>query len=148
MNGVYTILIYPVETSCIHSWSASIHTAQVRYARHNVKVSRAKRRQSRELKGREEAREEWGDDGNDGHDRRVEEVKDQEQLLKHGIAHAEGEYDYQTERMGDMDADLRHELERENNEKWGSTEHAEGDNHEERGNEQETSDMEIESDSD
>lgn len=102
---------------------------------------------SRELMGREEAREEWGDDADDGHDERIEKLRDQDQLLKHGIAHAEGEYEYQTERMQDMDEDLRHELERENDERWPANEHEEGSGVDQRENEEEE-DMDIESDSD
>ena len=98
---------------------------------------------------REEAREEWSDDGNDGHDERIEKLRDQKQLLNNGIAHAEGSYEYQTEGMQDMDPDLKRELEEENNEKWGYNEQVEGDHYQEDENEQEeeTSDMDIESDS-
>ena len=67
--------------------------------------------------GREEAREEWGDDGNDGHDERIEKLRGQKQLLNNDIAHAEGSYEYQTEGMQDMDPDLKRELEEENNER-------------------------------
>lgn len=38
---------------------------------HNAKVPEAKSRLYRELWGREEAREEWGDDGDEGHDERI-----------------------------------------------------------------------------
>jgi len=104
------------------------------------------------LWGREEAREEWGDDGNDGHDERIEMLRVQGQLLNHAIAHAKGEYEFQTDRMQDMDEDLRRELEEENDEKWRNYEHVEGDHDDERENEQEeqkeTSDMDIVSDSD
>lgn len=105
----------------------------------------------RELQGREEAREEWGDDADDGHDQRIEKLRDRDQLLRHGIAHAEGNYKYQTERMQDMDEDLRRELEEENDEKWGNNnEHTEevDDHQNEREPEETSSDMEIESDSD
>lgn len=102
-------------------------------------------RLSRELQEREEAREEWGDDGNEGHDDRIEILRGQSQLLGHAIAHAEGTYEYQTEGMQDMDADLRRELEQENNERWGHYGYQEHDSGSEQG---ETSDMDIVSDSD
>ena len=105
----------------------------------------------RELQGREEAREEWGDDADGGHDERIEKLRDRDQLLGHGIAHAEGDYEYQTERMQDMDEDLRRELEAENDERWGNnheqTEEVDGDQNE-REPEETGSDMDIESDSD
>ena len=108
---------------------------------------------SRELQEREEAREEWGDDANDEHDRRIEILRERDELLNHGIAHAEGEYEYQSEGMQDMDPDLRRELERENEERWGYDEAVdrdqESDDDDRREDKQEeTSDMEIESDSD
>lgn len=103
----------------------------------------------KELQGREETREEWADDGNEGHDRRIEDLRDRDQLLNHGIAHAEGEYEYEEEGMQDMDPDLKRELERKNDERWENNDHIEGDEGDEHENEQEeTSDMEIESDSD
>ena len=108
---------------------------------------------SRELQGREEAREEWGDDADDGHDRRIEVLRERDELLNHGIAHAEGGYEYQSEGMQDMDPDLRRELERENEERWGYNEAVErdeeSDGDDRREDElEETSDMDIESDSD
>ena len=103
------------------------------------------------MQEREEARDEWGDDGNDGHDERIEKLRDRDQLLRHGIAHAEGNYEYQTEGMQDMDEDLRRELEAENDERWGKnnehTEEVDGDQNE-REPEETSSDMDIESDSD
>ena len=45
-----------------------------------------------------------------------------------------------------MDEDLRRELERENDEKWGTNEHEEENDFDRRGNEEE--DMDIVSDSD
>ena len=100
--------------------------------------------------GRENAREEWGDDGDDGYDDRIEKVRDEKQLLEHDVAHADGEYEYQTERMQDMDPDLRRELEERNDEWWGYNKQVEGDRYQEDENEQEdeTSDMDIISDSD
>lgn len=96
------------------------------------------------MQGREEAREEWGDEANDGHNERIEHLKNQGQLLEHDIAHAKGEYEYQTERMQDMDEDLRRELERENDEKF---EHVKSSHHD-KSEQDETGDMDIENDSD
>ena len=71
-------------------------------------------------------------------------------MLEHDVAHADGEYEYQTERMQDMDPDLRRELEEKNYERWGYNKEVEGDLYQEDENEQEdeTSDMDIISDSD
>ena len=101
---------------------------------------------SRELMGRERARDEWGDDANDGHDERIEKLRGQDQLLKHDIAHAEGEYEYQTERMQDIDEDLRRELERENDGRWRENENEERTGFHQREDEEE--DMHIDYDSD
>lgn len=129
----------------MYLWLDSTRTTQARCTGNTAQVLEPNIRLSRELQEREEAREEWGDDGNEGHDQRIEKLRDQSQLLGHAIAHAEGTYEYQTERMQDMDEDLRRELERENNERWGHHEYQGNDC----GNEQgETSDMEFESDSD
>ena len=89
-------------------------------------------------------------------------------MLKNDIAHAEGKYEYQTERMQDMDPNLKHRLEEENDarwlynqqeggdhqdvhendERWRYNEQEGGDHQDEHEHEQEeeTSDMEIESD--
>lgn len=102
------------------------------------------------MRGREEAAAEWGDDGDEGHDHRIDEVRGTSQLLNHDMAHLHGEYEYQTERMHDMDEDLRRELERENDERWGYNHAVEGE-HVEEGEEEpedENSDMDILSDSD
>lgn len=102
---------------------------------HNAKVPEAKSRLYRELWGREEAREEWGDDGDEGHDERIEKLRDQGLLLSNAIAHADGDYEYQTERMQDMDPDLRRELEEENNERWRYSEQQWGDHYDDEENE-------------
>lgn len=102
--------------------------------------------------GREEARDEWGDEGDDNHDHRIEIVRNQDLLLKNAIAHADGEYDYHTESMRDVDPDLRRELERENDERWGYNSGLETRQEDDNGNEQqeeeEEVDMDIVSDSD
>lgn len=80
------------------------------------------------------------------------------------MAHAEGDYEYQTERMQDMDPDLRREVEedyervRNRKQQWSDhhdeeedeQEEQRGDHHDEEEDEQEeeTSDMDIVSDSD
>lgn len=80
------------------------------------------------------------------------------QLLGHSIAHARGEYEYQTGRMQDIDEDLRRQLEHENNEHWGYSPPAQDEHVEEREEESEEeseeepepedSDMDTDSDSD
>lgn len=153
---MFTIPIYPAEHSCLHSYPASIHHGTNRIPKaQNAKVLPAKGGHARELQGRLEAREEWGDDGNDAHDRRIEMLRERDEALDHGIAHAKGEYEYQTEGIQDIDPDLRRELEIENDERWGYNEAVEGDrderqdgNDEREDEQEENSDMEIESDSD
>ncbi|KAK0120132.1 hypothetical protein ONS95_011540 [Cadophora gregata] len=67
--------------------------------------------------GREEARDEWDEDANDGHDERIEKVKANEQLAANQLAHLDGEYEYATP-MQDGDEDLHKKLEEENNRHW------------------------------
>ena len=106
------------------------------------------------MRGREEAAEEWGDEGDEGHQDRIDKLRDASQLLGHSMAHVNGEYEYQTERMDDMDEDLRRELESENDgkilERWEYNRAVEGGYVEEREEEpeEEDSDMDIVSDSD
>ena len=106
--------------------------------------------------GREEAAEEWGDDSNEGHELRIHKLRDTNQLLVHTMAHVNGEYEYQTGGMHDMDEDLRRELEEENDgnifERWEHNRAVEGGYVEEREDEEEpedeNSDMDILYDSD
>ena len=97
----------------------------------------------RELEGRLEARDEWGDDGNDGHDHRIDSLRDQDQVLAHGIAYHEGTYEYQTEGMQDMDPELRRELEEANNAKWAPNENEGEEQEQEQEEEEEDSDMDL-----
>ena len=98
----------------------------------------------RELEGRLEARDEWGDEGNNGHDQRIRDVQDQDLLLKNAIAHHEGRYEYPTGGMQDMDEELRRELEEENDRRWAPKE----DEGEEQEQEQEQEEEEEDSDMD
>ena len=102
------------------------------------------------MRGREEAAEEWGDDGDEGHEQRIDKLKDTNQILGHSMAHVRGEYEYQSGGMHDMDEDLRRELENENDERWGYNHAVEGGHVEEREEEpeDENSDMDILSGSD
>ena len=68
----------------------------------------------REREGREAARE-WGAD-DDGHEDRIDILRGNEQLLGHAIAHREGDHEYETEGMEDVDPDAHGELEAENTE--------------------------------
>ena len=67
---------------------------------------------SREREGREQARE-WGAD-DDGHEGRIDILRGNEQLLGHAIAHREGDYEYETEGMRDVNPDAHRGLEEEN----------------------------------
>ncbi len=110
------------------------------------------------MRGREEAAEDRGDDANEGHQERIDKLRDGSQILGHSLAHGNGEYEYQTEGMQDVDEDLRRELESENDgkilERWeynravegGYVEEGEGEPEEEEP-EEEDSDMDIVSDS-
>lgn len=97
----------------------------------------------RELEGRLEARDEWGDEGNDGHDQRIRNVQDQDLLLNNAIAYHEGTYEYQTEGMQDMDEELRRELEEENDRRWAPKEDEGEEQEQEQEEEEEDSDMDL-----
>ena len=71
--------------------------------------------------GREEARDRWGDYADDGHDERIERLRDRDLQLDHAIAHAEGEHDYQATGRQDMHENVRREVGVENDERWGFT---------------------------
>lgn len=47
-----------------------------------------------EREGREQAREEHGDDADEGHDDRIEKLRDTEQTVRNRIAWCKGEYSY------------------------------------------------------
>jgi hypothetical protein len=106
----------------------------------------------RERYGREEAREEWteyGDD-NEGHDERIEKLKDREQLYSNKIGHLDGEYEYTTP-MQEGNDDVHRELEEENNRRWQLAEEElnegeEAEEDEEEEEEYENSDMDMDSD--
>ena len=89
------------------------------------------------------------DDGDAGNKQRINKLKDTDELLGHSMAHAKGEYEYQTGGMHNMNEDRRWELEIENNERWGYNPVVEGEHVEERQDqpEAEYSDMDIQSDS-
>lgn len=93
----------------------------------------------RERAGREEARDDHGEDADEGHDDRIEKLKDREQLLSNKIGHLDGEYEY-TEPMQDADENARQEAEEENEKRWQQqADAAQGEDHEE------NSDMDLES---
>lgn len=123
----------------------------------------------RELRGRERARDERAEFGEDdeGHDYRIEHVRNQGQLLNNSIAHEEGRYEYETRGMRDVNPGLHRELERENNERYATTHQSDEDSEESSGedveeseekeednddddddDDEEDSDMDIETDSD
>ncbi|KAI4616961.1 hypothetical protein J4E83_006543 [Alternaria metachromatica] len=81
--------------------------------------------------GREEARDEYGDDADEGHDDRIEKLNDTEQTVRNRIAYLKGEYTYD------------HEQEPESEPKAGSE-----DEQEQEPAVEESSDMELDSDSD
>ena len=98
----------------------------------------------REIEGRERAREEWGDEGDEGHDERIEKLRDRGQLLNHSIAHAEGKYEYETRGMQDVESEND-----EGGQDSAGSSSDESDGREERVEEATAdSDMDIESDSD
>ena len=108
----------------------------------------------REIEGRERAREEWGDDADEGHDDRIERLGSRGQLLNHAIAHSEGRYEYETRRMQDHQ-EIEEVQTWESEDDDGNEDAAEasgdddGDEYEERVWERrDDSDMEIEFDSD
>lgn len=72
----------------------------------------------RERSGREEARDEWGEDADDGHDDRIEIARANEQIAANQVAHFNGEYEYDTRSMRDVDGDLHRELEEEHDRRW------------------------------
>ena len=93
----------------------------------------------RERAGREEARDDHGEDADEGHDDRIEKLKDREQLLSNKIGHLDGEYEY-TEPMQDADENARREAEEENEKRWQQRADATQDEDHE-----ENSDMDLES---
>jgi len=98
---------------------------------------------------REEAREDWDEDGNDGHDDRIERARDNEQLAANKRDHLDGQYDYATP-MQRRDDDLHRELEEENNRRWQEfqeEQNSDSGENEEAGN-NESIDMDIDSDDD
>ncbi|KAI4906630.1 hypothetical protein J4E90_010318 [Alternaria incomplexa] len=52
-------------------------------------------------RGREEARDNYGDDADDGYDDRIERVEDTEQTVRNRIAYLKGEYTYDHEQCGE-----------------------------------------------
>jgi hypothetical protein len=72
----------------------------------------------RERNEREAAREDWGEDADEGHDDRIQKVTDLEQLAANKRDHLDGQYDY-AKPMQDGDADLHREVEEENNKQQG-----------------------------
>ncbi|KAG8527049.1 uncharacterized protein KY384_008478 [Bacidia gigantensis] len=90
-----------------------------------------------------------GDDGDEGHDERIEKLRDRGQLLDHGIARVEGRYECETRRMQDVEDDDDDDDDEGAEDAVGSSRDNEGDEHEERvREEEEDSDMDIEPDSD
>ena len=64
-----------------------------------------------EREGRERAREEEGEDADEGHDDRIEKLQDTEQTVKNRIAYCKGEYSYDDDEQGDEQGDNDAELE-------------------------------------
>ena len=80
-----------------------------------------------EREGRERAREEYGDDADEGHDDRIQKLEDTAQTVRNRIAYCKGEYSYDDDEQED-EAEQQEEEQRENDD--------------------ELEDMDIESDSD
>lgn len=101
----------------------------------------------RERYGREDARDEYGDDADEGHDERIAALQARELLLSLHTAHLDGGYEY-TKPMQEVDDDLRRELEEENNRRWQQFEEEQEDHDEEHSEAhyEESSDMDLESD--
>jgi hypothetical protein len=84
----------------------------------------------RERYGREDARDDYGDDADGGHDERIMRLRDRELLFSLHRAHLDGEYEY-GKPMQEVDEDLRRELEEENNRRWQQFNEEQEDNGEE-----------------
>ncbi|OBT63599.1 hypothetical protein VE03_07333 [Pseudogymnoascus sp. 23342-1-I1] len=60
-----------------------------------------------EREGRERAREEYGADADEGHNQRIEKLKDTEQVVRNRIGYCKGEYSYgYTEQDHEDEADV------------------------------------------
>ncbi|KAI4612547.1 hypothetical protein J4E80_007281 [Alternaria sp. BMP 0032] len=71
-----------------------------------TKVNEAKELLEKEdspSRGREEARDNYGDDADDGYDDRIERVEDTEQTVRNRIAYLKGEYTYDHEQCGESE---------------------------------------------
>jgi len=72
----------------------------------------------REREGREEARQQYGGDASQGHDDRIDHLKDTELLLANQTAHLDDPKHEYTKQMQDTDLGLKTKLEEENNKRW------------------------------